>query len=148
MSVAHKNYRTIPADPGLGLHPNQVAEQQRLHELKRTDPGLAQAQIAQASAEEDEPHARPDAGRAEEAVESHAPGRRAAADAGQRDAARARRRQGSRRRRSRRDRPTRRRSRAAAAPERRADMPGAAERRGRDPRATEGEPAWASSPTS
>ena len=49
MSVAHKNNRNIPAIPGLGLHANQVAEQQRLHELKRTDPGLAQAQIAQAT---------------------------------------------------------------------------------------------------
>ena len=49
MSVAHKNYRTIPPIPGLGLHANQVAEQQRLNELKRTDPGLAQAQVAQAS---------------------------------------------------------------------------------------------------
>jgi len=29
------------------LHPNQVAEQQRLSELKRVDPALAQAQIAQ-----------------------------------------------------------------------------------------------------
>ena len=48
MQVAHNAYRTIPPIPGLGLHPNQVAEQQRLVELKRTDPGLAQAQIAQA----------------------------------------------------------------------------------------------------
>ncbi len=47
MSVAHNN-RNIPQIPGLPLHPNQVAEQQRLAELKRTDPGLAQAQIAQA----------------------------------------------------------------------------------------------------
>jgi hypothetical protein len=31
------------------LDANQVAEQQRLQELKRTDPGLAQAQIAQAA---------------------------------------------------------------------------------------------------
>lgn len=45
MSVAHTN-RNIPAIPGLPLHPMQVAEQQRLAELKRTDPGLAQAQIA------------------------------------------------------------------------------------------------------
>jgi penicillin-binding protein 1A len=49
MSVAHKNYRTIPPIPGLGMHPNQVAEQQRLNELKRTDPGMAQAQVAQAT---------------------------------------------------------------------------------------------------
>ena len=49
MSVAHKNYRSIPAIPGLGLDANQVAEQQRLQELKRTDPALAQAQIAQAT---------------------------------------------------------------------------------------------------
>ncbi len=49
MSVAHKNYPVIPPIPGLGLHPNQVAEQQRLIELKRTDPGMAQAQMAQAA---------------------------------------------------------------------------------------------------
>jgi penicillin-binding protein 1A len=49
MSVAHKNYPSIPGIPGLGLHSNQVAEQQRLQELKRTDPGMAQAQIAQAA---------------------------------------------------------------------------------------------------
>ncbi len=49
MSVAHKNYRSIPGIPGLGLDANQVAEQQRLQDLKRTDPGLAQAQIAQAN---------------------------------------------------------------------------------------------------
>jgi penicillin-binding protein 1A len=48
MSVAHTN-RNIPPIPGLPLHPNQVAEQQRLAELKRTDPGLAQAQIAQST---------------------------------------------------------------------------------------------------
>jgi penicillin-binding protein 1A len=48
MSVAHAN-RNIPAIPGLPLHPVQVAEQQRLAELKRTDPGLAQAQIAQST---------------------------------------------------------------------------------------------------
>ena len=51
MSVAHKNYRTIPPIPGLGLHPNQMAEQQRLIDLRRTDPGLAQAQVAQAAQE-------------------------------------------------------------------------------------------------
>jgi penicillin-binding protein 1A len=49
MSVALRNYRSIPGIPGLGLDANQVAEQQRLQELKRTDPGLAQAQIAQAT---------------------------------------------------------------------------------------------------
>ena len=47
--VAHQNYRTIPPIPGLGLDANQIAEQQRLQELKRTDPALAQAQIAQAA---------------------------------------------------------------------------------------------------
>jgi penicillin-binding protein 1A len=46
MSVAHNN-RPIPPILGLPLHPNQIAEQQRLAELKRTDPGLAQAQMAQ-----------------------------------------------------------------------------------------------------
>ncbi|HJU31377.1 MAG TPA: PBP1A family penicillin-binding protein, partial [Hyphomicrobiaceae bacterium] len=49
MSVAHKNYRVIPPILGIPLHPNQVADQQRLSELKRTDPGLAQAQVAQAA---------------------------------------------------------------------------------------------------
>ncbi len=48
MSVAHAN-RNIPPIQGLPPHPAQVAEQQRLAELKRTDPGLAQAQIAQAT---------------------------------------------------------------------------------------------------
>jgi penicillin-binding protein 1A len=48
MSVAHAN-RNIPPIQGLPPHPAQVAEQQRLAELKRTDPGLAQAQIAQAA---------------------------------------------------------------------------------------------------
>jgi penicillin-binding protein 1A len=48
MSVAH-NGRQIPQIMGLPLHPNQVAELQRLAELKRTDPGLAKAQLAQAA---------------------------------------------------------------------------------------------------
>ncbi len=48
MSVAHPN-RNIPPIPGLPVHPVQIAEQQRLAELKRTDPGLAQAQIAQST---------------------------------------------------------------------------------------------------
>jgi penicillin-binding protein 1A len=48
MSVAHTN-RNIPPIQGLPPHPAQVAEQARLVELKRTDPSLAQAQIAQAT---------------------------------------------------------------------------------------------------
>ena len=48
MSVVHAN-RNIPTIPGLTPHPAQVAEQQRLAELKRTDPSLAQAQIAHAT---------------------------------------------------------------------------------------------------
>jgi penicillin-binding protein 1A len=48
MSVVHTN-RNIPTIPGLLPHPAQVAEQQRLVELKRTDPGLAQAQIVHAT---------------------------------------------------------------------------------------------------
>jgi penicillin-binding protein 1A len=48
MVVAHNN-RYIPPIPGLVPHPNQMAEQARLAELKRTDPSLAQAQIAQAT---------------------------------------------------------------------------------------------------
>jgi penicillin-binding protein 1A len=48
MSVVHAN-RNIPTIPGLQPHPAQVAEQQRLAELKRTDPALAQAQIAHAT---------------------------------------------------------------------------------------------------
>jgi penicillin-binding protein 1A len=49
MSVAHANIKNIPQIPGLPLHPNQIAEQQRLAELKRSDPGLASAQIAQST---------------------------------------------------------------------------------------------------
>ena len=49
MSVAHNGYRNISPIPGLAVHPNQVAEQARLAELKRTDPAMAQAQIAQAT---------------------------------------------------------------------------------------------------
>jgi penicillin-binding protein 1A len=48
MSVVHTN-RNIPTIPGLTPHPAQLAEQQRLAELKRTDPSLAQAQIAHAT---------------------------------------------------------------------------------------------------
>jgi penicillin-binding protein 1A len=48
MSVVHTN-RNIPTIPGLTPHPAQLAEQQRLAELKRTDPLLAQAQIAHAT---------------------------------------------------------------------------------------------------
>jgi penicillin-binding protein 1A len=48
MSVAHNN-RAIPPIPGIPLHPNQIADQQRLAELKKTDPGMAKAQIAQAA---------------------------------------------------------------------------------------------------
>jgi penicillin-binding protein 1A len=48
MSVAHTS-KNIPTIPGLEPHPALVAEQQRLAELKRTDPGLAQAQIVQAT---------------------------------------------------------------------------------------------------
>jgi penicillin-binding protein 1A len=47
MSVAHNHIKFIPQIPGLPMHPNQVAEQHRLSELKRVDPGLAQAQMAQ-----------------------------------------------------------------------------------------------------
>jgi penicillin-binding protein 1A len=43
MSVAHRNYPTIPPILGIGLHPNQVAEQQRQQETRRTEPALAQA---------------------------------------------------------------------------------------------------------
>lgn len=45
MSVAHKN-RPIPVIPGLAPHPNQVAEQARLAELKRVDPALAESQAS------------------------------------------------------------------------------------------------------
>jgi penicillin-binding protein 1A len=47
MLVALRNYRSIPPILGIGLHPSQVAEQQRLIDLKRTDPALAQAQAGQ-----------------------------------------------------------------------------------------------------
>jgi penicillin-binding protein 1A len=42
MSVAHKDMN-IPTIPGLQPHPVQVAEQQRIAELKRTDPAAAAA---------------------------------------------------------------------------------------------------------
>lgn len=42
MSVAHTNMN-IPTIPGLSPHPAQIAEMQRLAELKRTDPKLAKA---------------------------------------------------------------------------------------------------------
>jgi penicillin-binding protein 1A len=48
MSVVHAN-RNIPTIPGLAPHPAQVAEQQKLAELKRTDPSQAQARIAHAT---------------------------------------------------------------------------------------------------
>jgi penicillin-binding protein 1A len=50
MQVAHTS-KNIPTIPGLAPHPVQIAEQQRLAELKRTDPGMAQAQIVQAAAQ-------------------------------------------------------------------------------------------------
>ncbi len=83
MSVAHTN-RNIPTIPGLPPHPAQVAEQQRLAELKRTDPGLAQAQIGTGSAEEVDHHVGPDARCPAAAGRQHAPGQRPAADANQR----------------------------------------------------------------
>jgi penicillin-binding protein 1A len=43
MSVAHTSMN-IPTIPGLSPHPTQVSELQRLTELRRTDPGLANAQ--------------------------------------------------------------------------------------------------------
>jgi penicillin-binding protein 1A len=49
MSVALNNYRSIPPIAGLAPRPNQIAEQQRLAELKQADTGLARAQIAQAT---------------------------------------------------------------------------------------------------
>jgi penicillin-binding protein 1A len=42
MSVAHTNMN-IPTIPGLQPHPVQVAEQQRIAELRRTDPAAAAA---------------------------------------------------------------------------------------------------------
>lgn len=42
MSIAHTNMN-IPTLPGLPPHPTQIAEQQRLAELKRTDPAAAAA---------------------------------------------------------------------------------------------------------
>jgi penicillin-binding protein 1A len=44
MSVVHAG-KSIPTIPGLTPHPAQVAEQQRLEMLKRTDPSLAKAII-------------------------------------------------------------------------------------------------------
>ncbi|MEW5963384.1 MAG: PBP1A family penicillin-binding protein [Pseudomonadota bacterium] len=54
MSVAHTNMN-IPPIPGLSAHPTQVAELQRLAELKRADPTLAQAQTAAAEASKKSP---------------------------------------------------------------------------------------------
>ena len=45
MAVAHTNMN-IPTIPGLPPHPAQVAEQQRLADLRRIDPRLAKAQEA------------------------------------------------------------------------------------------------------
>ena len=42
MSVAHTDMN-IPTIPGLAPHPRQIEEQQRIAELKRTDPGLTSA---------------------------------------------------------------------------------------------------------
>jgi penicillin-binding protein 1A len=44
MSVVHTS-KSIPTIPGLSPHPAQVAEQQRLELLKRTDPSMAKAII-------------------------------------------------------------------------------------------------------
>ncbi len=52
MSVAHTNMN-IPQIPGLGLHPTQVTERQRLEEFKRTQPALA-AELARAEAAKDQ----------------------------------------------------------------------------------------------
>ena len=87
MSVAHKNYRNIPPIPGLGRTPTRWPSSSAWHELKRTDPGLAQAQIAQADAEDVEHHARPDAGsRSRSCRRAMRQAAGAAADAGQRRA--------------------------------------------------------------
>lgn len=48
MSVAHRG-RPIPVIPGLQPHPNQVAEQQRMADLKRADPAAADAQSSEQS---------------------------------------------------------------------------------------------------
>lgn len=47
MSVAHRDMN-IPTLPGLSPHPVQLAEQQRIAELKRTNPAAAAAEIAAA----------------------------------------------------------------------------------------------------
>jgi penicillin-binding protein 1A len=44
MSVVHTS-KNIPTIPGLTPHPAQIAEQQRLDQLKRTDPSMAKAII-------------------------------------------------------------------------------------------------------
>jgi penicillin-binding protein 1A len=46
MQVALRNYRAIPPIPGIAPHPNQIADQQRMADLRRSDPALAQAQQA------------------------------------------------------------------------------------------------------
>lgn len=47
MAVAHRDMN-IPTIPGLDPHPVQIAEQQRIAELRRTDPALAAALSAEA----------------------------------------------------------------------------------------------------
>ncbi|MDX2308479.1 MAG: PBP1A family penicillin-binding protein [Hyphomicrobium sp.] len=47
MAIAHRDMN-IPTIPGLEPHPVQVAEQQRIAELKRTDPALAAALAGEA----------------------------------------------------------------------------------------------------
>jgi penicillin-binding protein 1A len=51
MQVALRNYRSIPPIPGIAPHPNQVADQQRMADLRRSDPAQAQAQAPQATAQ-------------------------------------------------------------------------------------------------
>jgi penicillin-binding protein 1A len=62
MAVAHKDMN-IPTLPGLDPHPAQVAEQERIAELRRTDPALAAQLTGEADAAAKASRKMPDAAR-------------------------------------------------------------------------------------
>jgi penicillin-binding protein 1A len=62
MAVAHKDMN-IPTMPGLDPHPVQIAEQQRIAELRRTDPALAAQLSGEAEAAAKASRRLPDAAR-------------------------------------------------------------------------------------
>ena len=80
---AQATSRSFRRSQACRLHPNQVAEQQRLSELKRIDPALAQAQIAQTAQKKNQHHAGADPRRPETTGRDHAPGQRTRGGPGQ-----------------------------------------------------------------